>query len=357
MHNDDVIDEKAVPAWRAICRSQAVIEFGPDGTIRWANQMFLDTMGYRLDEIAGRHHSMFCDPGHAQSMEYRSFWHSLASGRHETGLFRRIRRDGGDVWLQASYTPLIDDRGRITGVLKSASDVTADQQLHAEQLGKLTAIDKSQAVSEFALDGTILHANDNFLKITGYQLTDIAGRHHSLFCETKYAASMEYKRFWAKLASGAFDTGTYRRLARDGREIWLSAAYNPILDANGRPSKVMKIATDVTQQVKLENEVQSRLLESGAFQRQLESRGDALERVIGKLSKIVASIGDIASQTNLLALNAAIEAARAGEAGRGFAVVANEVKKLALETRAATYQADSLVKDEIASWDQRNSSL
>jgi len=181
-----------------------------------------------------------------------------------------------------------------------------------------TAICRSQAVIEFDPAGTILWANDMFLKLSGHALPDIVGRHHRIFCDPAYAASHDYAAFWAKLGRGEFDRGEYRRIGKDGRDMWLQATYNPILGEDGRLERVLKVAADIgeAKQVKA-----------------------ALESTLTQLSVIVASIGDIARQTNLLALNAAIEAARAGDAGRGFAVVASEVKKLAEDTRTATDQA------------------
>ncbi len=207
------------------------------------------------------------------------------------------------------------------------------------------AICRSQAVSEFALDGTILWANDAFLTTMGYSLPEVRGRHHSVFCTREDAASAAYAEFWRKLGGGAFDRGLYRRVDRRGREVWLQASYNPILDADDVPRKIVKIATDLTRQVVLEREVQQRLAEGDRFQARLQEQAEALHAVMFRLSRIVGSIGDISAQTRLVALNAAIEAARAGDAGSGFAVVAREVKSLADDIRAATEQAAAMLDD------------
>ncbi|MGP7796251.1 methyl-accepting chemotaxis protein [Sphingomonas sp. CLY1604] len=203
----------------------------------------------------------------------------------------------------------------------------------------MTAVERSQAVVEFALDGTILSANANFLRLTGYREDEIVGRHHRMFCEPAHAASRDYAAFWRKLGSGEFDTGVYRRVGRNGVEFWVQAAYNPVLDPDGRPCKIVKIASDVTRQVLLEQELVARLAEGERFQQALASQSAELQDTMDQLVGIVAAIGEIAAQTNLLALNATIEAARAGQAGRGFAVVAAEVKKLAGDTRLATQRA------------------
>jgi len=235
---------------KALHRVQAVIEFHLDGTIVHANDNFLQTLGYTLEEIQGKHHAMFVDAGYAQSREYREFWANLGRGEFEAGQYRRLGKGGREIWIQASYNPVFDSHGRPYKVVKFATDITAQKFQAADFAGQLAAINKSQAVIEFDLEGRILGANENFLAAMGYALDEVRGQHHAMFAEPGYRQSAEYRAFWAKLGRGEYDAGQYKRLGKGGREVWIQASYNPIYDMNGRPFKVVKYATDITAQVR-----------------------------------------------------------------------------------------------------------
>ncbi|HSW14124.1 MAG TPA: PAS domain-containing protein, partial [Solimonas sp.] len=232
----------------AIGKSQAVIEFSLDGRILNANGNFLATVGYSLDEIRGQHHSMFVDPVYRQSIEYRLFWDKLGRGEYDSGQYKRIGKGGKEIWIEASYNPILDAAGKPFKVVKYATDITAQKQQAADHSGQLAAIGKAQAVIEFTLDGRILQANDNFLGAIGYTQDEIRGQHHSMFVEPAYRASVDYRLFWEKLGRGEYDAGQYKRIGKGGREIWIQASYNPILDLGGKPFKVVKYATDITAQ-------------------------------------------------------------------------------------------------------------
>ena len=235
----------------AINNAQGVISFDIDGTVLEANEKFLDVMGYRYAEVRGRHHRMFCEPDHAESEEYQKLWQDLARGAHRTGEFKRLAKDGSEVWLQANYNPIRDMTGRIFKVVKYVTDVTADKLRKVDYQGQIEAINKSQDVAVFALDGTILDVNDNFLATTGYERDELIGRHHSVLVPREIRGSEEYAKAWSTLKSGQYLSGMFKRLGKDGREIWVQASYNPIFDLNGKPAKIVKYATDVSDNVAL----------------------------------------------------------------------------------------------------------
>jgi methyl-accepting chemotaxis protein len=360
----------------AILRAQAVIEFNMDGTIITANENFLKTMGYSLGEIQGKHHSMFVEPAMRESSAYREFWNSLNRGEYSAAEYKRIGKGGKEIWILASYNPILDEKKKPFKVVKFATDVTEQKLSTADLAGQIAAIGKSQAVIEFNMDGTIIAANGNFLQALGYSLDEIRGKHHSMFVDPADRNSAEYREFWARLNRGEYQAGEYKRIGRGGKEIWIQASYNPILDLNGKPFKVVKYATDTTAQViarKKSDSVRGMMESVAAGAEELnasvreiseamvkskETATDAVHRVekadeqakrlssaAESMTGIVEMIGDITGQINLLALNATIESARAGEAGRGFAVVASEVKNLANQAKQATDK----ITDEIGS--------
>jgi methyl-accepting chemotaxis protein len=383
----------------ALNKSQAVIEFNMDGTVITANENFLNLLGYSLAEVQGRHHSMFVDARERDTTAYRGFWQTLNRGEYQAGEYKRICKNGKEVWIQASYNPIMGRSGRPNKVVKFATDVTERKLQTADFQGQIDAISKSQAVIQFNMDGTIITANSNFLGAMGYALPEIQGRHHSMFVDPAERNSAAYRQFWEALNRGEYQAAEYKRIGKGSKEVWIQASYNPILDLNGKPFKVVKYATDVTKQV--ENRIRRESIQRGidadigdldgailTATEQVTSAASASEETsanvqavasgaeelvasIGEISRqvtdastisgqavaqgnrtneivsgltnaasrigeVVSLINNIAGQTNLLALNATIEAARAGEAGRGFAVVASEVKSLASQTAKAT---------------------
>lgn len=387
----------------AIGRSQAVIQFDMSGKILDANALFLGLMGYTLAEVQGRHHSLFVDPAYAKSAEYAEFWQRLNRGEANVARFKRIAKGGREVWIEASYSPVLDSRGKPVKVVKVATDVTAKQNHTADIESQIAAIDKSQAVIAFDLDGTILDANANFLKTMGYTLEEIRGKHHSMFVEPEFVKSPDYAAFWKKLRAGEYQQAQYKRIGKGGRAVWIEASYNPVFDADGKPVKVVKFATDISRQVALfanlkvlidenfaevEAAIGSTSREAASASGDAETTSSNVETVASAAEELAASIAEIsrsmaqsrtaadgmvdkiaaadhaaqklteatdamtsiaeliqsiAGQINMLALNATIESARAGAAGKGFAVVAGEVKTLAAQVGRATTQ----IADEI----------
>ncbi len=235
--------------YEALDRVQAIIEFDLDGTVVSVNENFLRISGYEAEEIIGKHHRMFCDPDYAKSEAYTELWEKLGRGEYHAAEFKRLGKGGKEIWLRASYNPVFDEKGKPVRVVKFATDVTASKLQIAEFEGKVRAIERALAVIEFELDGRVIRANEKFLRIFGYSLEEVVGKHHQIFCEPGYAESPEYARFWQRLARGEYDAGEFKRISKDGAEVWLQASYNPIFDMEGRPLKVVKFASDITLEV------------------------------------------------------------------------------------------------------------
>lgn len=393
------IRNQAADVVSAISAAQAIIEFSLDGTILCANQNFCDLMQYSVQDLPGQKHRIFVSPEYAASQDYQEFWERLRSGKQFTSSFQRFAKDGSTRWIQGSYIPVRDRSGRLYKVIKIATDITEEKQKALLQESQLAALNRSQAVIQFTVDGIVMHANANFLQTLGYTLEEIRGQHHRLFVDPAEHGSAEYKAFWSDLRAGEFRVSEFRRIGKGGREVYIQASYNPIFDAAGHVVGVVKFATDITAQVQdrvRRNEVQQAIddeltqivafidaansqstsvasaalqssgnvqaIASGAEQmsasvmeisrqvtqasqisieaaQQAEGTDQTVTKLMqatDRIGQVVRLINDIAGQTNLLALNATIEAARAEAAGKGFAVVANEVKSLASQTSRAT---------------------
>ncbi|MDP3411015.1 methyl-accepting chemotaxis protein [Bosea sp. (in: a-proteobacteria)] len=340
----------ASPELEAIKRTQAVIEFDVSGNILDANKLFLDAMGYSNDEIRGRHHSIFLEAGERESASYKSFWQKLGAGEALRGQFLRIAKDGHRLWLQATYTPIVNRAGKVTGVIKFATDITAHKDMVADLQGQIAAINKAQAVIEFDLSGKILNANPNFLAVTGYKLEEVAGRHHSLFVDEETRTSPAYQLFWKKLGQGEYDEGQYMRLGKGGRVIWLQASYNPILDAAGKPWKVVKYASDITT-AKAEGDLrgavaQTRSVVESAMRRDLTKR-ISTEGLGGDVLALCNGVNDLVKSYAEVIGSVSSTAADVNSTSREISTAADDLSKRT-EEQASSLEETAATTEELA---------
>ncbi|EPJ75816.1 methyl-accepting chemotaxis protein [Pseudomonas sp. CFII64] len=348
--------------------------------ITYANANFLNALGYTAERLVGRALDEIV-PAYVKQLDcYRNLRAAIDTGESIVDNYRFLRQDGSLAWVRAIWYPIMGEDGELSLIRFFGTDITPAIELATENAGFIQALLRSTAVIEFDLGGHVLTANDQFLRGMGYNLAQIKGKHHSLFCDPQETASSQYKEFWATLNRGEFVANRFKRVDSSGRVVWLEATYNPVHDTQGKLYKVVKFATVVTDQVEREAEVadaagiafeisqqtdlsaqrgatvvQETVQTMRQISEEMQSASEGIE-ALGKqsllISSIVQTIGGIAQQTNLLALNAAIEAARAGEQGRGFAVVADEVRQLAGRTSAATEEIVNVVQQNQALVDE-----
>jgi methyl-accepting chemotaxis protein len=250
--------EELLSRLEAINRSNAIIYFDLGGIITGVNDIFLEAMGYgkgNHEEIIGKHHSIFVCEDYSRSLEYEKFWDILRSGKYYTGEFERRRKDGSLINLQATYNPILNEDGKITKVMKIATDVS----LIVNSKKQIDAINRSTALISFNIDGFITDVNSIFLETMGYKANEkdkVIGKHHSVFISYEYSKSDEYVKFWESLRKGKFFDGIFERRKVDGSIVYLQASYNPVFDSKGNITDVVKIATDVTAAVNNEKKIE-----------------------------------------------------------------------------------------------------
>lgn len=339
----------AADTLEAIGRSLAIIEFDPKGVVLGANETFCRAFGYTLAEIRGRHHSLFVDPADARSSEYQAFWAKLARGEFVAGEHKRLAKGGTEVWIQASYNPVLDGRGRVIKVVKVAAVITEEKLKNAENRGRMDAISRVQVIIEFTPAGEILDANDNFLNALGYRLDELRGRHHSMFVTREFAASADYQSFWRRLSTGEYLTGEFKRIGKEGQEVWIQASYNPIFDDEGRVVKVIKFATDVTSRVKAVEAVASGLSQLAA-----NNLAYRIDQALDPAFEIVRADFN-AAMTNLEATLVSVAAAtdNVGGAAGEIATVADDLSQRS-ERQAASLEETAAALDEITATVKRS---
>ena len=316
----------------AINKSQGVIEFSLDGVVQDANANFLAVLGYSLAEIKGQPHSLFVDPAYAQSPEYRAFWEKLRRGEYDAGVYKRIGKGGKECWIQASYNPIIDSNGKPIKVVKFAIDITEQRLETADFQGQLAAIDKAQAVIEFDMDGIVRNANQNFLDALGYTLAEVRGQPHSMFVDSEYRQSAEYRAFWEKLRRGEYDAGQYKRIGKGGRECWIQASYNPILDLNGKPFKVVKYATDITRQRQIVIRVKEIANIVASASTEMQATAESMASAATEATRQAAQVAQAAQAASMNVQTVA-------SAGEELSASINEIARQVTDSTAITQKA------------------
>ncbi len=325
----------------AIDRSYAYIEFDVTGTIITANANFLAALGYALNEIVGQHHRMFVETSYGASAEYKQFWADLNAGIAKAEVFKRIRKDRREIWIQAVYSPVLDDAGHVLKVVKIATDVTEQKVAEQNSARQLAEMNRTMGVIEFNNEGIVQTANENFLTLMGYTLEEAKGQHHSKFVEPAYGASPEYKQFWRDLNEGKFQTAEFKRLGKGGREVWIQATYNPVFNVSGSVHKVVKFATDIT----------SRKVAEASLRRTMEAVAHNSQTLASSAEELTAVSQQMSTNSEETAAQSNVVAAASEEVSKNVATVATSaeemsasVKEIAKNSVEAARVANAAVK-------------
>ncbi len=338
----------------AIGKSQGVIEMGLDGKILKVNDTYRNMLGYAENELVGQHVSMVLDPAFAKTAAYTELWNKLVQGGSDAGQYKRICKGGREVWIQASYNPIYDLNGKPYKIVNYTMDITEQKLKAADNAGQIAAISKIQGVIEFDLMGKITAVNENFAAVTGYSEKEIVGNHHSMFVEPTYKNSHEYKAFWDKLGRGEADSGQYKRIGKGGKEIWLQASYNPILDMNGKPFKVVKYATEITEQV-LAQQTMTVAVEETQEIIQRAKAGDLTDRV--SLQGKTGAIAQLCEGINALMDKMTEVVIQVKEAGETINTAAGEISTGNNDLSSRTEQQASSLEETASSMEELASTV
>ena len=331
----------------AVDKTQAVMEFRLDGTVITANKKFLKLLGYTLDEVRNQHHTMFVFPDFRGTPEYKAFWDGLCSGKGIAYPYNHMAKGGAEIWLQTNYTPVLNASGKPYKIIKFATDITAQKRRDSDLAGQVAAVGRVMAVIEFDLDGKILEANENFLNATGYSIDEVRGQHHRMFVDKAHAESAEYRLFWEKLRRGEYDAGQYKRIGKGGKEIWLQASYNPILDDDGKPFKVVKYATDITTQVHASEALQQAVQQTQTVVKAAEA-SDLTQRIpmdgkSGEVATLCAGVNGLLETMSTVV--------------KRIKSAAREVSNASAEIAASTTDLSQRTEEQAASLEQTSASM
>ncbi|MBF0255720.1 MAG: PAS domain S-box protein [Gammaproteobacteria bacterium] len=308
----------------AIQQFTGFMEFDAEGKVLNANPLMLQSLGYELEQVLAKDHGFFVDP--SQAADANEFWERLQRGEAVSGEFLRVGSQGRKVWLQASYTPVMGNDAKLHKLILLANDITEGKNRAANSNGIIAAIEKSMALVEFGLDGTIIRANSLFLERMGYTEEELKGKHHRIFVDPSYANSEAYSRFWSELALGRANRGRFERFSKSGDSVWLEATYSPIFDPSGKPVKVIKFAYDISSQVEQSEALEQALAETREADRQRRE----LDRAVQEMSTPVTPIWE---GILLLPLVGVLDSMRTSD-------IMNKSLAMIAETRAKVFVLD-----------------
>ncbi len=339
---------------KAIRNAQSVIEMDIQGIISNVNAIFCKKTGYTKEEIIGKHHSVLLTEKDKSSQDYKNFWSQLSRGETVAGEFKRIGKNGNEIWLSANYNPILDLNGKPFKVVKYGNEITQAKKISADNDGQLLSINRAFGSIEFTLEGIITKVNHNFASLTGYTESELIGKHHSTFISSAYKQSAEYAQFWQKLKSGEFDSHIYQRFGKNGQEIWLNASYNPIMDENGKPYKVVKFAVDVTAQKLAETTLQHAVEETKNVIEAAKS-GDISNRI--SLEDKTGAIASLCEGVNALLENMTEVISQVKEAGETINTAASEIATGNNDLSSRTEQQASSLEETASSMEELASTV